>query len=159
MVGEQPDLEWQTKEKLRRFLSARFRVRLHVSVLLLTAIAVGWIANRTLFFLGVERLLSRTWSRHRGVLRFSRRCFGLDSIVGHPGVHEVEEVEGNAGRSRASGGPPDPAPWYVLGNIDPSFAAVGGEGCLVVFLVLVLLAPSSVSAGISSRTPLRFLRK
>ena|SRR5882724_5821351 len=141
MVGEQPDLEWQTKEKLRRFLSARFRVRLHVSVLLLTAIAVGWIANRTLFFLGVERLLSR-----HVVAVIAAYCAFLAGVsvwIRLSGIREYMKWRKSREMLDApepSGGPPDPAPWYVLGNIDPSFAAVGGEGCLVVFLVLVLLA-------------------
>ena len=61
MPVEEPDLrEWQTKEKLKRFLSDRFRVRLHISLLLLAAVAAGWIANRALFLLGVNHLLLRT---------------------------------------------------------------------------------------------------
>jgi hypothetical protein len=143
MPAEEPDFkEWQTKERLKRFLSTRFRVRLHISVLLLAAVTAGWIANRALFLLGIERLLTRHVVAV--VVAYCTFIAGVSIWIRWFGIREYTKWRKSREMLDApapSGPPPDSMPWSSLGNIDPTAAlAGGGEGCLVVFVVLVLLA-------------------
>ncbi len=142
MPVEEPDLrEWQTKEKLKRFLSDRFRVRLHISLLLLAAVAAGWIANRALFLLGVNHLLLRhvtavtaAYCAFLAGVAMWIRWSGIQGYLRWRTSREILDAPAPYGR------PPEPTPWWLLGNIDPSAAAAGGEGCLVVLFVVAVLA-------------------
>src|SRR5260221_12932867 len=153
MPVEEPDLrECQTKEKLKRFLSDRFRVRLHISLVLLAAVAAGWIANRALFLLGVNHLLLRhvtavtaAYCAFLAGVAMWIRWSGIQGYLRWRTSREILDAPEPYGR------PPEPTPWWLLGNIDPSAAAAGGEGCLVVlFVVAVLAAVLGIGGGFPS---------
>lgn len=133
--------EWDTKEKLKRFLEVRFPVRLHISVLLIAAITAGWIANRGLFHLGVDRLVVRhvvavivAYGAFVAGVAVWIRWSGIREYLRWRSSREMLEPPEPLGR------PPDPARWDWLQGADPSAALLGGEGCLVVLIVLALLA-------------------
>ena len=143
MPAEEPDFkEWQTKEKLKRFLADRFRVRLHISVLLLAAIAAGWIVNRVLFRLGVDLILTR----HVAAVIAAYCVFlaGVGEWIRWSGIREYlrwRKSREMLDAPEPSGPRPDSGGWEWLGQADPSgLFLAGGEGCLVVMVVLVLLA-------------------
>jgi len=51
--------EWLIKQKLSHSIAARFLVRFHVALILLGAIAAGWLANRLLYQAGMTSMLVR----------------------------------------------------------------------------------------------------
>ena len=130
--------EWLIKQKLSHSIAARFLVRFHVALILLGALAAGWLINRLLYQAGMTSMLVRhplavlaAYAGFLAGLQLWIRYSGIREYVTYRRSKELLEPPGVTFKDRRPGDfMPIDAP------------VVADEGCLLIlaFLFIGLLA-------------------
>lgn len=134
------DTRWKIevfREKLRHSLSARFFPRFHVSLILLFAIAMGWVTDLLLLAAGLDKMAARYVLAIVGA--YLTFLFGVYLWIEYSGIREYinvrkrnELIGEDVPRDREKISRGD----AVDAALSADFLMVGPEGCLIVLAVL-----------------------